>query len=70
MSSSESADDLGNPQVFSRYEGLDYSSFENPISTEVEYSITRQSRVLPMAAAAEAKVALSGPDRLIFRLEK
>jgi hypothetical protein len=61
MSRSESPDDLGSFELFSR---------EEKPSTDIGPSIPKQSKVLPMAATAKAKVALSGPDRLIFRLEK
>ncbi|KAK0639564.1 hypothetical protein B0T16DRAFT_361168, partial [Cercophora newfieldiana] len=63
MSCSGSPVDLGNFEPFqSRYE-------DSPAN--IGYSIARNSEAFPMAAASKkAQLALSGPDSLIFRLEK
>ena len=74
---SGSPDELDNFEHFSRYQES---------STDLGYSITRQSKLVPMAAApivpmapapvvpmataTKVPLALSGPDRLVFRLEK
>jgi hypothetical protein len=71
MSITETLDDLAKLEL-SRFEELTPNSLENPTATTTAYPIVTQLKVAPKVVlmAGQSKIALSTPDRLLFRLNK
>jgi hypothetical protein len=68
MSYAETCDDLVKLEL-SRHEDLDGVSVEETTVYPARNPVAVQSKVPPMATT-RPKIALSGTDRLLFRLEK